>query len=65
MVLPLSAGDALLAIAFVHCYDRLASLLAMGLFATGVSASTVDTLCDYADELERIAGGERDQPSES
>jgi hypothetical protein len=42
MVLSLSAGDsALLAIAFVHCDDRLASLLAMGLFATGVSDSVL------------------------
>jgi hypothetical protein len=32
---------ALLAIAFVHCDDRLASLLAIGLFATGVSASVL------------------------
>ena len=32
---------ALLAIAFVHCDDRLSSLVAMGLFATGVSASVL------------------------
>ena len=32
---------ALLAIALVHCDDRLSSLLAMGLFATGVSASVL------------------------
>jgi hypothetical protein len=37
----LQAICALLAIAFVHCDDRLASLLAMGLFATGVSASVL------------------------
>ena len=32
---------ALLAIALVHCDDRLSSLLAMGLFATGASASVL------------------------
>jgi hypothetical protein len=37
----LQALCALLAIAFVHCEDRLSSLLAMGLFATGVSASVL------------------------
>ena len=37
----LQALCALLAIAFVHCDDRLSSLLAMGLFATGVSASVL------------------------
>ena len=37
----LQALCALLAIAFVHCDDRLASLLATGLFATGVSASVL------------------------
>jgi hypothetical protein len=37
----LQAICALLAIAFVHCDDRLASLLAMGLFASGVSASVL------------------------
>ena len=37
----LQAICALLAIAFVHCDDRLASLLAMGLFASGVSASAL------------------------
>src|SRR5215831_13104605 len=37
----LQAICALLAIAFVHCDDRLASFLAMGLFATGVSASVL------------------------
>jgi hypothetical protein len=26
---------------------------------------TVDTLCDYADELERMAGGGRDQPRDT
>jgi hypothetical protein len=35
----LQAICALLAIALVHCDNRLSSLLAMGLFATGVSAS--------------------------
>ena len=34
----LQAICALLAIALVHCDDRLSSLVAMGLFATGVSA---------------------------
>lgn len=37
----LQALCALLAIAFVHCDDRLSSLVAMGLFATGVSASVL------------------------
>ena len=37
----LQAICALLAIAFVHSDNRLASLLAMGLFATGVSASVL------------------------
>ena len=37
----LQAICALLAIAFVHCDDRLSSLVAMGLFATGVSASVL------------------------
>jgi len=37
----LQALCALLAIAFVHCEDRLASLLAMWLFATGVSVSVL------------------------
>jgi len=37
----LQAISALLAIALVHCDDRLSSLLAMGLFATGVSASVL------------------------
>jgi hypothetical protein len=37
----LQAICALLAIALVHCDDRLSSLLAMGLFATGVSASVL------------------------
>ena len=37
----LQALCALLAIALVHCDDRLASLLAMGLFATGVSVSVL------------------------
>ena len=37
----LQAIFALLAIAFVHCDDRLASLLAIGLFASGVSASVL------------------------
>jgi hypothetical protein len=31
----------LLAIAVLHCDDRLASLVAIGLFATGVSASAL------------------------
>jgi Protein of unknown function (DUF4239) len=35
----LQAICALLVVAFVHCDDRLSSLVAMGLFATGVSAS--------------------------
>jgi hypothetical protein len=38
----LQAICALLAIALVHCDNRLSSLLAMGLFATGVSVSTPD-----------------------
>jgi len=37
----LQALCALLAIALVHCDDRLSSLLAMGLFATGVSVSVL------------------------
>src|SRR5215475_12388233 len=37
----LQAICALLAIALVHCDDRLSSLVAMGLFATGVSASVL------------------------
>jgi hypothetical protein len=37
----LQAICALLAIALVHCDDRLSSLLAMGLFATGMSASVL------------------------
>src|SRR6516162_9796885 len=42
----LQALCALLAIAFVHCDDRLSSLLAMGLFATGVSASVLQIVSD-------------------
>jgi hypothetical protein len=38
----LQAICALLAIALVHCDNRLSSLLAMGLFAAGVSVSTPD-----------------------
>jgi hypothetical protein len=37
----LQAVCALLAIALVHCDDRLAALVAMGLFATGISASAL------------------------
>ncbi len=37
----LQAVCALLAIALVHCDDRLASAVAMGLFATGVAASVL------------------------
>jgi len=37
----LQAICALVAIALVHCDDRLSSLVAMGLFATGVSASVL------------------------
>ena len=37
----LQAICALLAIALVHCDDRLSSLVAMGLFATGISASVL------------------------
>ena len=37
----LQAICALLAIALVHCDNRLSSLLAMGLFATGVSVSVL------------------------
>ena len=37
----LQAICAMLAIALVHCDNRLSSLLAMGLFATGVSASVL------------------------
>jgi hypothetical protein len=37
----LQAICALLAVALVHCDDRLSSLVALGLFATGVSASVL------------------------
>jgi Protein of unknown function (DUF4239) len=37
----LQAACVLLAIALVHCDDRLASLIALGLFATGVAASVL------------------------
>jgi hypothetical protein len=37
----LQAICALLAIALVHCDDRLSSLVAMGLFATCISASVL------------------------
>jgi Protein of unknown function (DUF4239) len=37
----LQAACVLLAIALVHCDDRLASVIAMGLFATGVAASAL------------------------
>ena len=37
----LQAACALLAIALVHCDDRLASTVTMGLFATGVAASVL------------------------
>ena len=40
-IMLLSVAPALLAIALVHCDDRLSSLLAIGLFATGISASVL------------------------
>lgn len=41
LCLYLQAACALLAIALVHCDDRLAAAIAMGLFATGVAASVL------------------------
>src|SRR3979411_2262284 len=42
MVVPVPAGDCeLVVIAVVHSYNRLASGIAMGLFATGVAASVL------------------------
>jgi hypothetical protein len=51
----LQAICALLAIALVHCDDRLASLLAMGLFASGVSGSALLIVAHDRPFVEQVA----------